>query len=120
MTGCGCRPHRVSRCDETSPLCCPIGRHYRPDPGPFTQKLFVEVRHSEAGDVQALGREAHKLAGTAGTLGAGLPGMEARSLDEACRSGPADAARVLEVGKLTLETFRSLFSSQRNDETGRA
>ncbi len=48
---------------------------------------------AEAGDLEALGREAHTMKGTAGTMGARRLGHHAARLEEACRRGDPGAAR---------------------------
>jgi signal transduction histidine kinase/CheY-like chemotaxis protein len=47
---------------------------------------------SEAGDLEALGREAHTMKGTAGTMGARRLGQHAARLEEVCRSGDVEGA----------------------------
>jgi len=69
-----------------------------------------------AGDVQTLSREAHTLAGTAGTFGAVLLEQQALGLEEACRNEdwsavPEISARLLETIGRTLAAFRAALSS---------
>jgi CheY-like chemotaxis protein/HPt (histidine-containing phosphotransfer) domain-containing protein len=76
------------------------------------QRLSSMATHAAAGDGQALGREAHNLAGSAGTFGAMRLAEASRGLEEACRSDkPGEvssrSSHLLETGKLTLAAFRT-------------
>jgi CheY-like chemotaxis protein len=80
------------------------------------QRLSSMATHAAAGDGQALGREAHNLAGSAGTFGAMRLAEASRGLEEACRSDkPGEvssrSSHLLETGKLTLAAFRTYLSS---------
>jgi CheY-like chemotaxis protein/HPt (histidine-containing phosphotransfer) domain-containing protein len=75
------------------------------------QRLSSIAAHAAAGDAQAMRREAHNLAGSAGTFGAMRLAEASRELEEACRSDNPDKAQsrssgLLEIDNQTLDAFR--------------